>query len=272
MKHSYPVILTMGALCFAFQTAQATLLLSEAFNYTTPGTLGGNVNPSTGYTWTGGNNLTIASGDLTYGGLPDQGGNELSVVNGSAGSGINVFANVTSGSVYYSFLLDCTATPTGNSYLTALNPGTTPPGGSGDALSVYIYSNATGYRLGLRTGGASAVTTPSGSPLSVGSTYFVVVQYDFSATLASLYLNPTPGDIQPAATLSLAPTTAPTAIDNVGFKSQSTAGASYLVDNLLIGTQWADVAPSAVPEPSIFALMGLGLLGLISSARRQVRR
>jgi PEP-CTERM motif len=262
-------LLAVATGCLALQTAQATLLMSESFNYPSPGSLGGNVNPSTGSTWTGGNNLTIASGNLTYPGLPDQGGHELSVVNGSSGSGINQFLNQTSGQVFYSFLLDTLATPTGNSYLTSLNPGTTVPGGSGDAVALYTYSNATGYRLGLRANGASAVTTPTGSPLSAGSTYFVILEFDFGANLASLYLNPTPGGAQPAATLTLTPTSAVTAIDNVGFKSQATAGASYYLDNLLIGTTWADV--TAVPEPSTLALVGLGVLGLAARARRARR-
>jgi hypothetical protein len=262
-------MLAIVAGCFALQTAQATLLMSESFNYPSPGSLGGNVNPSTGVAWTGANNLTIANGNLTYPGLPDQGGHELSAVNGSAGTGINTFANQTSGQVYYSFLLDTVATPTINSYLTSLNPGTSVPNGSTDALAVYIFSNATGYRLGLRTAGATAVTTPTGSPLSAGTTYFVVVEYDFAATMASLYLNPTPGAAQPVATLTLAPVNVPTAIDNVGFKTQSTAGASYLVDNLLIGTTWADV--TSVPEPATLAVVGLGVLGFAMRVRR-IRR
>jgi hypothetical protein len=266
MKRS-ALLIAVGAGCLLLQSAQATLLFSDGFNYPSPGNLGGSINPGNSVAWTGGNNLTIAGGNLTYSGLQDLGGNELSIVNGSAGSGINTFANTTSGSIYYSFLLDCTAAPTGNSYLTSLNPGTTPPGGSGDALSVYIYSNATGYRLGIRTGGAAAVTTPTGSPLLVGSTYLVVAQYDFTAKLATLYLNSTPGGIQPVADLSLAPTTAPSAIADVGFKSQATAGASYLLDNVLVGTTWADVTPVGVPEPATFGIAGLGLLGLILARR-----
>lgn len=58
-----------------------------------------------------------------------------------------------------------------------------------------------------------------------------------------------------------------TAIDDVGFKAQATTG-DFLVDNLLIGTTWADVTP--VPEPSTLALAGLGMLGL-AFARRMRR-
>jgi hypothetical protein len=131
---------------------------------------------------------------------------------------------------------------------------------------MYIYSNATGYRLGMRTGGASAVITPTGSPLVVGTTYFVVMEYNFSASQATLYLNSTPGAAQPAADLTLTPTTAPTAIANVGVKSQAAVGASYILDNMLVGTTWADVTPA--PEPSTLALACLGGLGLFGFTMR----
>src|SRR5690348_7252517 len=98
MKYTFPVILAMGAVCFVFQSAQATLLFSEAFNYTSAN-LGGNINPSTGNAWSSGSSaMTIGSGNLTYPGLPDQGGNELSLAwgGGSAGSIQTTYANQTS--------------------------------------------------------------------------------------------------------------------------------------------------------------------------------
>ena len=88
-----PVAAGIG--CLLFQRAQATLLFSEAFNYNTSG-LGANVNPG-GSTWTGANSgLNIVSGNLTYGGLADQGGNELQIANGAAGTSYITFANQTS--------------------------------------------------------------------------------------------------------------------------------------------------------------------------------
>jgi hypothetical protein len=266
-------LVVVGAGCLLLQSAHASLLFSEGFNYTSGGNLGGNLNPG-GNAWGSGNNaLTIASGNLTYPGLQDLGGNELSVAWGppnSAGSIINTFANVTSGTIFYSFLLDTTTAPTGgNSYLTSLNPGTSAPNGGSDALTIYIGSTSTAgsYRLGVRTG-SSSQTYLTG--LSVGNTYLVVAEYDFGAGMASLFLDPTPGASMPAADMTATPASgkAPTSIDDVGFKVVSGFSAGYLVDNLLIGTTWGDVTPT--PEPSSLVLAGMGALGL--AIARRMRR
>ncbi len=265
MKCLFIVLTAIGASTLVIQTTQASLLFSEAFNYTAPSALAGQVNPGNSIAWNSGNTgLTIASGNLTYPGLTDQGGNELSIANATAGSSTNVFANVTSGQIYYSFLLDVTTIDGANDYFTALNPGAGAPNGSSDAIDSYLYSNG---KIGLRTAGASTVTY--GTALTLNTTYFVVLEYDFTAQTAYLYLDPTPGASQPAATLTLASVNAVSSIDDVGFKAQATTG-DFLVDNLLIGTAWADVTPAGVPEPSTLALAGLGMLGL-AFARRMRR-
>lgn len=254
------LVAVLGVSCLLLQSASASFILSEAFNYTASAPLVPNTNPSTGQPWqTGNSGLTIASGDLSYPGLDAQGGNELNMVNGSSGNAITLFGNVTSGQIYYSFLLDVITADNGNQYFTALNPGTSSPNGSLDALGCYLYSNGA---IAVRTNGKSAAINTSA--LNLNQTYFVVMEYDFSTSTANLWLNPTPYGSMGAPTLTVTGSSA-TSIDNVGFKAQNGTG-HYVVDNLLIATTWNEV----VPEPSTFALMGLGL-GFIAAVIRRRR-
>jgi len=162
--------------------------------------------------------------------------------------------------------LDVTTLPTAQSYLTSLNPGTSTPNGSSDAITMY-FGTVTGggaFKFGVRGGGASTVFTTT--TYNANTTYLVVLGYNniggAAANNLNLWVNPVLGNNSaPAADLSLTPTTVATAIDNVGFKVQSAPQGTFLVDNLLIGTSWSDVTPGAVPEPTVFAFAAFGLVG-----------
>jgi hypothetical protein len=260
-------LVAVGVGCLLFQNAQATLLFSEAFNYNLGG-LNGNVNGSSTWTTSGSAGFNIVSGNLTYAGLADQGGNELQITNGAATSSYITFANQTSGQVYYSFLFDPIAADSANNYFTAMNPGTSVPNGGSDAIDAYYYSSGKIY---LRANAASA-TGGTGTALTPGTTYLIVEMLDLSAHTASLWIDPSSSTFgtltPPTATATISGTSATiTSIDDVGFKAQSAAGGPYLVDNLLIGTTWADVTPTTVPEPTMCALAGLGMLGLVLARR-----
>ena len=265
LPFTFGSLIAITATCLAFQTAHATLLFSDAFNYS-PGNLGGNVNPGSS-TWSvAGSGLSIVSGDLTYSGLADQGGNELQITNGSATSSVITFANQTSGSIYYSFLFQPTVVDSGNTYFTALNPSTTAPGGSGDALNAYYYSNG---KIEVR-GAAQSASAGTGAALTIGATYLIVEEINLTTATASLWIDPsssTFGGTAPTATATLSGLTA-TSIDDVGFKAQTGTG-TFLVDNLLIGTTWADVTPIIpTPEPGTLTLLGMGAAISVGYFRR----
>jgi hypothetical protein len=268
---------TMASLCC--QSARAQLLFSEPFNYT-PGTgIAGASNPGvppsdTVSPWTGGNSseLQIGSSQLTYPGLQEAAGNDLVYTSsGSSSSTYNTYSAVTSGSIYYSFLIDCTTLPTANEYISALNPGTTTPGGSSDALSMYVGASGTGWKIGVRTTGGGSGAAYS-SALTLGTTYLVVGELTLgSAPVASLFVDPTPGGTQPTPNITQSTATAINSVDDVGFKVQSvTTTGDFAIGNLLIAQDWADVTPTTtVPEPSTYALFGLGSLVAAWKLRRR---
>jgi len=140
--------------------ADASVLYQDGFNYNAGDQLG---TASTTPPWTGtpSANDVIGSGNLTYSGLQDLGGNDL-VLNSGATQGAPESAALstaqTTGSIYYSFLVQCTSLPTSNTYLTALTPASKPGpnGNTTDAMDFYAKNSGAGWVLGERTTGVSA--------------------------------------------------------------------------------------------------------------------
>jgi hypothetical protein len=270
MKKSY-LLASLALASISTLSANASLLFSDGFNYTAGDQLGAG---STTPPWTGtpNANSAITNINLTYTGLTDLGGNSLSLVSGaSQGSpeSATLSSSVTSGSVYYSFLVDCTALPTANTYLTALTPSSKPGpnGNTTDAIDFYARNSGAGWQVGARTTGGSA--TFGSTVLSLNTTYMVVLEYTFAGT-AQLFFNPDATAAQPgSATVSLTPTTYVTDVSDVGFKAQTpTTIGNFVFDNARVGTTWADVtSPVSTPEPGAMALAGLGSLCLIFARR-----
>lgn len=255
---------------FAFQNAHAQLF-QDGFNYTAGSSLGGN-GP-----WTGGNaNLTIGSSGLSYSGSTSLGGNSLNVTSGvSAGSAVANFTGtaLTSGTVYYSFLAECTAAPTANNYLTSILPtAASGPNGSTDPLAVYVGAPTlagSAFKLGVRSGGSGAIYASSVN-FTVGTVNLFVVSYTFGGNV-SLWVDPTTGgSTPPTADVSFAAGVVAANLQEIGFKAQSAATVgNWVFDDVRVGTTWADVTP--VPEPSVFALAGIGLVGLAVHLRNSKR-
>jgi hypothetical protein len=271
------LLVSAGLISVCCQSAHAQPLFSESFNYTPGQGLASQVNPGNSTAWTGGNTseLQIGSAELTYMGLQEATGNDLVYTSSAtASTSYNTYTAVTSGSIYYSFLIDCTTLPTANEYITSLNPGTTVPGGSSDAMSMYVGSVTGGsWKIGVRTTGGGSGAAYSGA-LSANSVYFVVAELTLgSAPVANLYVDPTPGGTQPATpTATQSTATAINSVDDVGFKVQSTAATgNFELGPLLIAPDWADVTPASVPEPNTLALLGLGALSMLARNWRRLK-
>jgi PEP-CTERM motif len=275
MKHVLPVL--VGVTGLSLHSAQAQLLFSEGFNYTAGQGLAGQVNPGNTTAWTGGNasELAIGNTQLTYSGLQELTGNDLVYTSSASSStSFNTYSAVTSGSIYYSFLVDCTTLPTANEYISAINAGTSVPSGSADAMATYVGSSGTGWKIGVRTtGGGSGAAYATA--LTLNTTYFVVEELTLgSAPVANLYVDPVPGASQPGTpTATQSTATAISSVDDIGFKIQSVASTgNFDIGNLLIGDTWADVTPqvTVTPEPSTLALAGIGMgLTLLARFRRR---
>jgi hypothetical protein len=233
--------------------ALATSLLTEDFSYTTGTALTTNG-------WTahdpGGatpNPVLITSPGLTYSGYAGSGiGNAVTL----ATSGEDVsreFPAANSGTVYASALVNVASSQTGGGYFFHLmNAGTTTFRGR---LFVRKDVATTNFAFGIaRTNGTPVYTATNYVP---GTTYLVVVKYTFVAGLSNdvveLFVDPTPGGAEPAATLVAtdADSTEPAQLSAVAVRQGTASSAPAVqVDGIRVATTWAEVVATGGGGPT----------------------
>ncbi|MEO6034963.1 MAG: PEP-CTERM sorting domain-containing protein [Verrucomicrobiota bacterium] len=130
------------------------------------------------------------------------------------------------------------------------------------------------FRLVIANGNWSTTTPPVSfaQDLSLGITYTVVSRFNLDTKISTLWVNPVD---ETSASVSAADTfTFSGNLDSYALRQGTSTGTptgapgDLTVDNLLIGRTFADVLP--IPEPSTFALLGIG--GLAVLLRRRSHR
>ena len=267
MKRVLLVVVGVGGL--ALQSAFGQPLF-DPFNYTEGTTLN-----NVGAPWSfggpsgGGAPVVTAAAALDYSAFGLTPGSGLGVAFGATATGNRTrgvnFTTATAGTLYTSFLLDVTTAPTALRQLAFLTSDSAQSASTG-VNGIFLNSS---MQLGLSKGASSAAGASMTGALSLNTTYLVVVGYTFNGTgnEYDLWLNPTSlGGSAPTADLSYTGGTDMASLSYFFLQQRnnaSNAGAVFNFDELRIGTSWADVTPTGVPEPTTFALGGLGLLGLI---------
>ncbi len=237
----------------------------DPFNYT-----GTNLQTQTGWTVLNtGDDIAITSGSLAYPNLPTPIGNKISF----QGAGIDAykeFASQNANTVYSSFLIRVTdltsiTTAAGGYSLAFIQGASTGAFGA----TFWTKVDGAGYQIGInpRTTVANTVFT-TGTPLVVNTTYMVVISYTFNANtgddVVKLWLNPTLGVTEPTSTLQQT-NTGGTDLASVGRflirQGTATDTPAQDIDELRIGTTWADVTPimasaTLVANPTTIADFG----------------
>ena len=245
--------------------------------------------------------FTIASGSLSYPGYITSLGNSVSLstnANIAARFAIGSSFNANNSSLYYSFILRVTdigsTLGAGGGFIAGFNntgaaSQTTSPTVLGARVLIKNVGGGTGFQLGLSKASSNASDFQfGGSPttFTTADTILIVGAYDINVLgtagddSSRMWINPNAADfgaaLAPSATL-----TASTGADMI------TSGSiqSFLlygrpnnlfpngmqVDELRIGTSWADVTSLVVPEPGVATLAGFGLCALISAYRLRKR-
>ena len=192
---------------------------------------------------------------LYYAGLEASTGNRLAFTAGNS-EDINKAITGITGTGYFSFLLNVPTT-TGLSTIGEYFTGF----GSTTGASVTVFSprvfiktgtTANTFQLGVlnTTGGTPAPTPSYSSEFPIGTTVLVVVKLDASVSpmQASLFINPTPGAIEPTASVSSSAGTnsfsnfASIFLRQTGSASAGTGNIQF--DEFRVGSTWAAVTPA----------------------------
>jgi hypothetical protein len=136
-------------------------------------------------------------------------------------------------------------------------------------------ASSTTYQLGIGST-VNAGTHFSPTTYNLNQTLLVVVAYTMNAgsndNVAKLYIDPTPGSLESGNTPVATETSLPS-LTLTGFvlKDDAHLPDGLAIDELRIGTTWADVTPASVPLPAS-VLEGLLLVGGLAGKRLLRRR
>ena len=255
---------TAAAAAALAPVASASPIASDPFDYA-PGSLGTSSGGS-GWTtsWAGGSTNVTAPG-LVGSGVGSASTNKLTTNNDNSGAFRSLAAQGTDGTtVWLSYLFSGTSTTVAAGYA-----GVSLFAGSSERLFTGKRTNQT--VLGVQRSGQTSAAGDSAASADT-STHLLVYRIDFGAGTTAgnekvtMYVDPTPGaapDVSPSVTL---PDVNDFTFDRV--RIQSGNGSNFNVDEVSLGTIYADV----VPEPATLGFLGLGAIAMLAGRRRRTAR
>lgn len=235
------------------------VILYEPFNYTN---IGAAVSSNTPVNWTfngsGGNDLSVASGSLSYPGLAAFIGN--SVTNGGAGLGVRRLfgSSVNSGTLYFSALFRINNLGFGSWNGASAQVGAlTATDNTTFRLAVMVKSNSpSGYVIGVQKGGTGATTAFDTTEYHAGDTVLLVGKYDFTVTpnRVSIWINPPASTFNSGIEPASGAIAATTGIDgfaidrfNIRQNTVTSVPAEMQWDELRVSNGWGGVTPISTP-------------------------
>jgi len=242
--------------------ANATILAYEPFNYSVGPINSGDATTATGTptattgggftgNWFAGGSGTTIVGGLTYAGLQTA-NNALQWSTSVPYQGENLataILPVAVGTVYVSFLYNAPS-------YTANKTGFAVDNGAGQNKGYYMGMTASGtFGVATIDNGSGTVLGTAAGTIGFNTTYFIVVKFVKDSGGAyyqsgSIYINPTPGGSEPAASGTFTGTY--TDMNKIADFLTALGGSTVICDEIRIGTTWADVTPpSGVTPPAM---------------------
>lgn len=220
------------------------------FNEPFPYTVGNSLNSEQKWSIANsGDNITIASGNLSYTGITSTGNS--ATFSGTGAESRTLFTSTTSGTVYASFI--ATASDLANVTVDLTNTYFalfTDNAGATTNARLWIRKNGTQYQYGLGTG--TAPTDWTTALYNANDIQYLVLGYDFTNNQLSLFVNPTIGGSS-APTLSVTPTAAFANLGGFMFRQDGASSTpTMIVDELTIST-----TPNFTLANQSFSIAGL---------------
>ena len=264
--------LAMLASGLAAQSARASRLVYEPFNYTSGSVLKGQTATGTGLTGTwSGSNYTVSAGSLSEGNLATADNSVTMPANGgfyTVAASLASSVTATSGNpVWASFLLQTPSVASGG--FSGTSYGGLNLVSTGNPFFGISYSSGTsGQQFVVQKEGGGGPNGFASSPVpAAGSTYLLVMEDIVNSSgpdTLNLWVNPTAGAASPPVTPDA---TVGLTVGSITGIQLVTSG-NYSFDEVRIGTTYADVTP-AVPEPATLGLVAIGAIGLLLLKRRR---
>ncbi len=232
-------------------TAHAqTLLLEENFDYPVD-SFDDLITTSKVTEWrvtNAGNPAYIVTGSLSYSGYPATGIGNMLHINGSGTDYRHDFSsNISSGSLYWSFLLEVVDntslkdTPTVGDYFINFQSGNSGIG----LLSIRNNVTTSKYQLGLQKKSGSTAEYITSKELNYGETYLIVVAYAFISSTSTddqvkLWINPSLNGAEPAPDLTFIDTeTDPAYINMIQIRQGANTPNAY-IDGIRVSDSWSE--------------------------------
>jgi hypothetical protein len=207
-----------------------SLPFSEPFPYT----VGNSLNSEQKWSLANsGDNITIASGNLSYAGITSTGNS--ATFTGTGAESRTLFTSTTSGTIYASFIATASdlaniTTDLTNTYFALF----TDNAGATTNARLWIRKNGTQYQYGLGSG--TAPTEWTTTLYNANDIQYLVLGYDFTNNYLSLFVNPTIGG-SASATLIVTPTAPFANLGGFIFRQDgATSTPTMIVDELTINT------------------------------------
>jgi len=209
------------------------------------------------------------AGGLSLSGFASSSGNKVEILN-TQSEDVNrdIGVVLTTGSLYASCLIRVNSTANflantsnGNYFMHFCDfRGTSFPTSAPFAqftarLTVRQGGAANTFQLGIINNGGGTPTAADffgSSPqnLNTNTTYLVVIKYTFASNTADLFISPTPGGTEPSPTHSSSFSTITTPdIESICIRNSNSANlgtGDMEIDELRVGTTWADVTPAGL--------------------------